>query len=185
MNQAVIMVEEPSIEEVTKVIVRRLGIENQVKIIPHDGKNDLEKSFPRKIVNWQNPQRTRFVICRDNDGSDCALLKEKLRNLLPQITQHEFKLRLVMNELEAWYLGDLEALRKAGLISQGFVDQNRNKKKFRSPENLLNAKQEFKRLVKTGGQITLARTIAPHLELQNERCNSFKHFVAAIRWAVE
>lgn len=185
MNQAVIMVEEQSIEEVTKVIIKRMGLENRVKIIPHDGKNDLEKSFPRKIANWRNPHRTRFVICRDNDGSDCAILKQRLRDMLPETTQHDFKLRLVMNELEAWYLGDLEALKKAELISQGVLDQNRNKRKFRSPENLTNAKQEFKRLVKTKGQITLARTIAPHLELENENCSSFKHFIAAIKWAVE
>ncbi len=185
MKQAVIMVEEQSIEEVTKIIAARLRIEKQIKVIPHEGKNDLEKSFPRKIASWRSPQRTRFVICRDNDGSNCAILKQRLRGLLPQITHHEFKLRLVMNELEAWYLADLEALQKAGLISQGVVDQNRNKKKFRSPENLLNAKQEFAILVKTKGQITLARRIAPHLELQNERCSSFKHFIAALRWAVE
>jgi Domain of unknown function (DUF4276) len=185
MNQAVVMVEENSIEEVTKIIAKRLGIENQVIVIPHEGKNDLERSFPRKIVHWRNPQRTRFVICRDNDGSNCVILKQRLRDLLPQTTHHEFKLRLVMNELEAWYLADLQALRSAGLISQGFLEQNQDKKIFRSPENLNNAKQEFKKIVKTNGQITLARKIAPHLELENERCSSFKHFISAIKWAVE
>ncbi len=185
MNQAVIMVEEESIEVVTRIIVKRLKIEDQIRIIPHDGKKDLEKSFPRKIANWQNPQRVRFVICRDNDGGDCTILKQRLKSLLPPTTQHEFKLRLVMNELEAWYLGDLEALQSAGLITPGFVDQNRNKRNFRSPEGLQNAKQEFRKLVKTKGQIALARAIAPHLELNNERCLSFKHFISAIRWAVE
>ncbi len=185
MNHAVIMVEEESIEEVTKIIVSRLGIKNQIKIIPHDGKNDLEKSFPRKIANWRSPHRTRFVICRDSDGSNCAVLKQRLKCLLPQTTQHEFKLRLVMNELEAWYLGDLEALYKAELISRGAVDQIRNRKQFRSPESIQNAKREFTKLVNAKGQINLARRIAPHLELENGRCSSFKHFIEAIKWAVE
>jgi hypothetical protein len=184
VNQAVIMVEEQSIEVVTKVIVKRLGIENQVKVIPHDGKNDLEKSFPRKIAHWQNPNRTRFVICRDNDGGNCATLKQRLRNLLPQTPSHEFKLRLVMNELEAWYLGDLQALKCAGLISQETVDQNINKKNFRNPENILSAKREFTKLVNVRGQIDLARRIAPHLKLENDRCSSFKHYINAIQWAV-
>lgn len=185
MNQAVVMVEEQSLEEVTRVLVGRLGLQQQIKIVPHDGKNDLEKSFPRKLSNWRSPGRTRFVICRDNDGNDCTELKNKLRNLLPPNPPHEFKFRLVMNELEAWYLADLRALHSAGLISQVNIEQNQNKKKFRSPESLLNAKQEFLRLVKTSGQITLARRIAPHLDLRNDRCCSFKHFISAIRWAVE
>ena len=185
MNQAVIMVEEQSIEEVTKIIVRRLGIENQIVVIPHNGKNDLEKSFPRKILNWKKPERTRFVICRDNDGLNCTLLKQRLKDLVPKNAQHDFKLRLVMNELEAWYLGDLNALNLAGLITKGTVAQNLNKKTFKFPEHVSKAKLEFKKLVKSGGQITLARKIAPHLDLQNERCKSFKHFISAIRWAVE
>lgn len=185
MNQAVIMVEEPSIGHVVNIIAERLGIANRTKIIAHEGKGDLKRSFPRKVRAWNAGMTTRFVICMDNDTANCTVLKNELRALLPPNPSHEFKIRLVMNELEAWYLGDMDALELAGYIPKDSAVKNQKKKSFRVPENMVNAKREFLKLVKTQGQITLARSIAPHLNLQNDRCKSFKHFVEALQWAAQ
>ena len=43
--------------------------------VSHEGKNDLEKSIPRKLRAWREPG-VRFVIIRDNDGGDCRRVKE-------------------------------------------------------------------------------------------------------------
>lgn len=46
-------------------------------IIHHQGKSDLERSYPRKMKEWREKD-VRFIILRDNDGSDCLVLKKGL-----------------------------------------------------------------------------------------------------------
>ena len=45
-------------------------------IIHHQGKSDLERSYPRKMKEWRE-QGVRFIILRDNDGADCLALKQR------------------------------------------------------------------------------------------------------------
>ena len=45
--------------------------------VPHEGKQDLEKSIPRKLRAWREPG-VRFVVVQDNDGSDCLARKQHL-----------------------------------------------------------------------------------------------------------
>ena len=84
MNQAVIMVEEPSLGHVVNIIAERLGVADRTKVIAHEGKNDLKRSFPRKVRAWNSGLITRFVVCMDNDNANCAVLKRELSDLLPQ-----------------------------------------------------------------------------------------------------
>jgi hypothetical protein len=88
-----------------------------------------------------------------------------------------------MHELESWYLGDFHAIAAAGLIPKEKIDGWANKAKYRDPERLTNAKQEFKRLVGARGQIELANLIGPHLKLNTNRAKSFHNFVSALDWA--
>lgn len=52
----------------------------QFLCVPHEGKQDLEKSVPRKLRAWREPG-VRFVVLRDKDGGDCRELKRKLVSL--------------------------------------------------------------------------------------------------------
>lgn len=183
MSNIVVMVEEQSMEVVVKAIVEKLTLRDRTIVIPHQGKTDLEKSFPKKLRAWNTGIDSRFVICRDNDGGDCAVLKENLQKLLPQPSKHQYKIRIVMNELEAWYLGDLAAVERAGFLKPGQAVRLQRSKKFKEPERLGNAKQEFQKLVSKKGQITLATLISPHLDLENNRARSFFHFIDALKWA--
>lgn len=83
MRQAVVLLEEPSARVVTEEIAKRLGISDRLVAIEHQGKSDLESSVARKIIHWRSPLPPRFIIVRDNDGSDCRQLKERLRGLVP------------------------------------------------------------------------------------------------------
>jgi Domain of unknown function (DUF4276) len=176
MAQIVIMVEEPSMEIIAKSIAERLGLKERSIVIPHQGKSDLEKSFPKNLS-------PRFVICRDNDGGDCMQLKARLLNMVPNSTNHPVKFRIVVQELESWYLGDLLALEKAGLMQKGNSSKLTKLRKFKKPESLTNAKQELHRLVGKGGQLKLARQIAPYLDLEQNASYSFNQFVFALKWA--
>lgn len=54
----------------------------------------------------------RILIVRDNDGADCRVLKKRLLSLVP-VGAPEHRIRLVCQELESWFLGDLEAVASA------------------------------------------------------------------------
>jgi hypothetical protein len=183
MTQIVVMVEETSMKIVAQAIVNKLGFSDRTLILRHQGKSDLEVSFPRKLRAWASPNTTRFIICRDNDGGNCVTLKNRLVGRIPIETKHKYKIRIVMNELEAWYLGDLLALESAGVIKVGEAQRLINKGKFRDPEKLVKAKVEFLKLAKTTGQTRLAELIGPHMSLENNRATSYLQFVQALRWA--
>jgi Domain of unknown function (DUF4276) len=183
MVQIVVMVEEPSMKIVVRSIAAKLGLFDQTIILQHQGKSDLESSFPHKLKAWTHPTPTRFIICRDNDGSDCSALKTRLDGMAKTAANHEYRIRIVVNELESWYLGDLKALEAAGVIKTGEAHRLARKAKFRDPEKLTNAKQEFLRFAKASGQMKLAALIGPHLNLDDNTSKSFGHFVGALKWA--
>ncbi len=117
MRQIVVLTEEDSARIVVEHIASSRGLSDRVKVIPHEGKSDLEASIPRKIGHWRASDPPRFIILRDNDGSNCSRLKSRLNSLVPSAAHGRVKIRIVMHELESWYLGDLSALAAAGLVS--------------------------------------------------------------------
>lgn len=86
-----------------------------------------------------------------------------------------------MQELEAWYLGDPDALLAATMISARDRDRMIAAAKFRQSDRMTNAKQEFRRLYNEGGQLLAARSLAPHLDPDRNRSVSFKAFVDGAR----
>ena len=76
--------------------------------VPHEGKGDLERSIPRKLHAWREPG-IRFAVVRDNDRGDCRALKKALLGLCETGgrpgRRSEPLIRIVCQELEAWYLG--------------------------------------------------------------------------------
>lgn len=93
-----------------------------------------------------------------------------------------------MQELEAWYFGDISALEAAGIIPAGQAAKIARKARYRDVDAIQHPKRELKRLLDTArmaspGQIALARAIAPHLSLTENNSKSFKHFIAALDWA--
>ena len=60
-----------------EVLLPRLFPDLSFQCVPHEGKQDLEKSIPRKLKAWHEPG-VLFCVIRDNDSGDCRVLKEKL-----------------------------------------------------------------------------------------------------------
>ena len=52
--------------------------------IPHEGKQDLERSIPRKLRAWREAG-VHFCVIRDNDQGDCHELKRKLNALCQRL----------------------------------------------------------------------------------------------------
>jgi hypothetical protein len=62
--------------------MRIIPSEITYKCIPHEGKQDLEKSIPRKLKAWHKP--AKFIVIRDKDSADCLKAKQKLLKLCQQ-----------------------------------------------------------------------------------------------------
>lgn len=181
MTDAVIFVEEESARIVVSSIASRLFPRRIFVVIGHDGKSDLEESFPRKIRAWKYPGGLPFIILRDNDGGNCSALKTRITSLVPDAAIARTRVRIIMQCLEGWYLGDIPALVSAGLIKKEMGDRLTNSAKYREPEKLTNAKELFFNLHNERGQLTLAQAIAPHLDINTNRCKSFQLFVQTLR----
>jgi hypothetical protein len=185
MTDIVVLAEEPSGRIIAECLAQRLNLSERTLCLAHQGKGDLERSFPRKIGGWRSPRPPRFLVMRDNDGADCLALKKRLLELVPNGAAKRVKIRLVVQELESWYLGDLDAATRAGLLSVGAMEANKRRALLRNPDKIGNAKQIFKNRIAPGGQIALARSIGPHLSLTDNRSKSFHAFVDALRWAAD
>lgn len=181
MTDLVIFVEERSAGIVVDVLAARIAPEKTVRVIEHEGKQDLKRSYPKKINAWRHPTDVPFLVLHDNDGGDCRSLKAVLLRAVPQTGVSRTKVRLVMQHLESWYLGDAPALVAAGLLTPSRAVTIAGSAKFRDPDLLGNAKLEFHKLHKQTGQILLARRIAPHLNLDTNRSHSFRLLVSTLR----
>ena len=174
------MVEEASARIVIEDLVQRLLPAKKAIVIPHEGKSDLQTSFPRKLLAWRHPPALPFIILHDNDNADCTQLKSTLAQKIPPACQGRTRIRLVMQSLESWYLGDFQALCDAGLIKQERAAKLSRSAKFKDPDGLANPKQEFMRLHQEVGQLMLARQIAPHLSPDRNRSKSFGVFIRTV-----
>ncbi|MEO5336522.1 MAG: DUF4276 family protein [Magnetospirillum sp. WYHS-4] len=181
MKEIVCLVEEPSMKAVLDALLPRI-LPRDVKIttIGHQGKNDLEKSVPRKLRAWANPEAL-FVVMRDNGGGDCSLLKGKLLSLCDGPRRSRSLVRIVCQELESWFLGDLAAVDRSGLPGTGRLARDQGRKKFADPDRLVNAKEELRKLVPAYYPESGAKAIAPHLAIEGNRSQSFVVFVAGVR----
>lgn len=177
--ELVFMVEEPSMENTLKAILPRLLPDGLVfKVIPHSGKGDLEKSFPRKLRAWQNPQ-ARFVIVRDNDGGDCVALKSQLAESCAASGRPQSLVRIVCQELESWFLGDLKAVELGGLSKNCARLQGR--RLYKDPDRIEDAKGKLQELAPAYQARSGSQAVAPHLSLDNNTSRSFNVFISGVQ----
>jgi hypothetical protein len=183
MKELVFLLEEQSaLAMLTSLLPRLLPIGSiTFRLIPFEGKQDLEKQIIHKIRGYQNPQ-ARFIVLRDQDSeTDCTKLKQRLLDLCQKSGRgHQCLVRLACTELETFYLADLQAVQDAlGLKS---LVAHQASKKFRSPDRLGSPKQELKKLTKNlYSPVAGSRVIGEHLQLDNTRSPSFKNLVSGIQ----
>ena len=67
MSRIVFLLEEDSMKVLLEGLLPRLFPGLSFLCLSHEGKQDLEKSIPRKLKAWREPG-VRFVVVRDQDG---------------------------------------------------------------------------------------------------------------------
>jgi len=155
------------------------------------GKKNLLKKLSERLRGYRaflSPEGKIVILC-DNDLQDCRKLKEHLRDIVAQAKLSIFSnthidkkgiviIRLAIQELEAWFFGDVEALRQA----YPRLPENLNEKKgYRQPDAIPSPWIKLEKLLKTagyhpGGKIEVARRISPHLDPSRNRSRSFQLF---------
>lgn len=177
MSRLVLLLEESSMQVLLDGLLPRLFPTLQFLCVPHDGKTDLEHSVPRKLREWREPG-VRFAVVRDNDGKDCRALKDTLRQLCHAGHRDDALIRIACQELEAWYLGEPDAL--ADAFGHEALRTIRRKARFRDSDSVLSPSEEVEQLVPQFQKVSGARRMAQHLSRKRNTSPSFRTFVAGI-----
>ena len=138
--------------------------------IAHEGKQDLRSSLTRKLRAWRDPG-VRFCVILDNDGEKCTDLKQSLVEQCALGGRRNTLVRIVCQELEAWYLGAPDSLASA------FGDEQLRgigaKARYRSPDHIVRPSDELTRLVpeyqKLSGAMRMAKTLTRTSNSQSYR----------------
>jgi predicted ATP-dependent endonuclease of OLD family len=180
----VVLVEGETETIVLRALLEKLDIpRDRVTIIEHEGVSSLEKSLPRKLRGWTDPS-AKFLIMRDNDNGDCLARKAKLEGIIAGAGKKDRTVvRIVCQEIEAWFLGDPKALEAAGFLKK----DARPKLLKRDPDCVVKPSKELEGLVRRYSKNrgyqkkSGAMKIANHLNIEQNKSLSFKHAVASIK----
>ncbi len=179
----VFMLEELSMKVFLEGLLPRILPEGvEFKLIPHEGKSDLEKSLKIKLRAFRTPN-THFVVVRDQDNGDCMKLKQGLQTICAEAGRPDTLIRIACRELEAWFIADLDAVERA--FDQRGLKDLQNKQKFRSPDRLGSPNRELAALVPGYGKVSGGRKLGSVIDINNTRSPSFKHFISGVRGLVE
>lgn len=180
MSRLIFLLEEPSLKAMLEQLLPRVLPKVRFFCITHEGKQDLEKSIPRKLRAWKEPE-VRFVVVRDNDGGDCRRLKKRLQRLCERAGRPDTLVRIPCQELEAWYFGEPAVLATA--YSQEGLARLGARARFRDPDAIVNPSAELERLVPEFQKIAGARRMGASLSATGNRSRSFQVFLAGVRLA--
>lgn len=177
--ELIFLLEEPSMKETLEILLPKIIPPTiYYKCIAHEGKQNLEKSIPRKLKAWKKP--AKFIIVRDKDSADCVKVKQQLFKLCQQGNRPNTLIRIACHELESWFLGDLAAVEK-GLKIKLPRSVNQNKNKYRDLDRISNPKQELKKIAPNYQQISGSKAISEYLNIDNNKSHSFNMFIQGLQ----
>lgn len=194
------LVEEESAEAfLNGFLPRALGEDVSFRVHVFQGKPDLLDKLPARLRGYRGwlPPDWRLVVLADEDRQDCTQLKAKLEQAAVEagfVTKTSARSagrftvlnRIAIEEIEAWYFGDVPALSEA---FPGVPPSLDRKEKYRDPDAIRGGTWEtLERVLRRAGYYAgglaksdLARRVAPRLEIERNRSRSFRHFVAGLR----
>lgn len=187
-----ILVEEQSMEVALRGLLEKIvGHRFTYEFRVFSGKYDLLAKLPSRLKGYAHwlPQDWRIIVVIDRDEEDCRELKHRLdlvsskAGLLvrsrPSGHAYQVVNRLAIEELEAWYFGDWDAVRTAYPKVPARVPDRRG---FRDPDSIQGGTwQAFERILQSVGyfrtglrKIEAAREIAKHWRPNDNRSRSFQ-----------
>lgn len=172
MSRVVFFVEEPSMKGFLDSFLERHFPKLEYLCVTHEGKNDLQASIKRKVPAWRTPG-DHIVILHDNDGQDCIALKAMLLEFCGHNVSVPLKVRIVCQELEAWYFGQPDVLES---LYSGRMKKSTPQKARRSPDDFVKPSAWLRREVDRFQKVSGAREMGRVMH-QGGASPSFKAFV--------
>jgi hypothetical protein len=191
-----ILVEEPSAEAALRALLPRFLGSVTFEVHPHGGKQSLLQKLPDRLRGYAAwiPETWRIVVVIDRDDDDCVALKRQLEKIATKaavVTRSSnnkvFALvnRIAIEELEAWYFGDWEAVRAAYPKVSATIP---SKSRYRDPDGISGGTWEaFEQILQAAGymkgglrKIEAARTVASRMQPARNTSRSFRSFWNAV-----
>lgn len=197
-----LLVEEQSMAAFLHALLPRLlPPDRTFRVHPFQGKTDLLNKLESRLRGYAKwlPDHSRIIVLVDRDSEDCRNLKCRLEDvagragLLTRSRAVDVPWRLVnriaIEELEAWYFGDWNAVRTAYPRAPRNVPGNR---RYRNPDGIVGGTWEaFERVMQQRGyfkgglrKVEAARTIGACVDGIRNSSRSFQSFCNALKEAV-
>ena len=192
------LVEEPSQEAfLQELLPSHLPAGITFQIHAHRGKGDLLTKLAGRLRGYAKylPADWRIFVLVDRDADDCQELKQRLEDISAQVglrtrtragggNSWQVVNRIVIEELEAWYFGDPEAICNAyPRVSLKTLKQVH----YRDPDAISDTWEALERVLQRKGyfhggirKVEVARNIATQIAPQRNRSRSFQVFYAAV-----
>lgn len=165
--------------------------------IVFQGKSDLLAQLERRLKGYRSwmPVDWRIAVLIDEDRQDCLALKQRMETAATTagfVTKTasaggRFTVlnRIAVEELEAWFFGDPQALAKA---YPGVSSTLGAQARYRDADAIAGGTWEsLQRVLQSAGyysagiaKIEIARTMARHMVSARNTSTSFRHFVRGL-----
>lgn len=178
------------------LLPRMLPQESTFEVSPFQGKMDLLENIAKRLQNYAAwlPADWRVVVIVDRDNDDCVELKAQLENMAKDAglrTRSADQLswqvvnRIAVEELEAWYFGDWEAVVTAYPRVSPTVPKQRG---FRNSDAISGGTWEgFERVMQKYGyfpdgipKVEVGRRLGQLVDPARTRSSSFRAFCKAL-----
>jgi hypothetical protein len=194
------LVEELSTEAaLLNLIPKILEEKHTFAIHPFQGKADLLSNLSDRLQAYRLwiPRDWKIVVLIDEDREDCKALKGKVEmaakgaGLATRTSAKGRGLFVVLNrlaieELEAWFFGDVSALKSAYPRIPATLSE---KAKYRDPDSIAGGTWEaLERELRKAGyyptgmpKIEVSRNVSLHMDAARNRSHSFQVFVNGLK----
>lgn len=195
-----ILVEEPSMEAFLRgLLPRLLPQDRSFDIHAFQGKDDLLRKLEPRLRGYAHwlPADWRILVVVDRDDDDCRSLKARLDRIAANcqlridraLGDWQLVNRIAIEELEAWYFGDWNAVRASFPRVSAKIP---GKQAYRDPDAIAGGTWEaFERILQRHGYFTaglpkieVARAMAGHMTPATNRSLSFQCFWRVVQDAV-
>jgi len=182
------------------LLPRILGETVTFSLFQHQCKDRLLKDLPKRFAGYANylSAGTKVIVLVDRDDDDCVELKRSIEEMAERSglrvrsrsgrDDWQVSVRIAVEELEAWYFGEWQAITEAYHRVSPSVP---SKAAFRESDAITGGTWEaFERVLKQYGyfknglrKIEAARAIGSRIDIDRSRSRSFQAFVDLLREA--
>lgn len=177
-------------EAALRMLLPRMLAQASFEIYPHQGKSELLRRLPIRLRGYAKwlPSDWQIVVIVDRDDENCGTLKAQLEGFArdaglptrssPRQNRYSVANRLAIEELEAWFFGDWQAVRTA---YPGVPATIPNQARYRNPDSIMGGTWEaLERILTRAGyfsggirKIEAARAIAVTMDPVRNTSPSF------------